>query len=150
VADRREVVVKAVEVELADLRGWADQVGRASSDMGAAHGYATGNIADADFGRILELITGDYAAMIPKFHQVLAEDESRLGKTRDALGSVAQAYRAADERSNGRFAALPGGGTATTAAPPPPHWCRRATRGPLCPTRPRSPSDSSSTRSATW
>lgn len=98
-----------VEVELADLRGWAQQVGRASSDMGSARGYATSNIADADFGKILELISGPYADMLPKFHGVLQEDNTRLGKTREALNSAAQAYREADERANGRLAHLPGG-----------------------------------------
>lgn len=98
-----------VEVELADLRGWAQQVGRASSDMGTAKGYATSNIADADFGKILELISGPYAEMLPKFHGVLQEDSVRLGQTRAALDAVAKAYQEADQRSSGRFAHLPGG-----------------------------------------
>lgn len=98
-----------VEVELADLRGWAQQVGRASSDLGAAHSYASGNIADADFGKILELISGPYADMLPKFHAVLHEDNTRLGKTGHALDSAARAYKEADDRATGRLAHLPGG-----------------------------------------
>jgi hypothetical protein len=101
--------VTQVEVELADLRGWAQQVGRASSDLGSARNYAAGQIADADFGKILELISGAYAGMIPKFHQVLEEDSDRLGKTRDALNSAAKGYREADDRAHGRLAHLPGG-----------------------------------------
>ncbi|GAB3970488.1 hypothetical protein V1634_22875 [Plantactinospora veratri] len=100
-----------VSVELSDLRGWAQQVGRVSADMGSARDYAAGQIADADFGRILELITGPYAGMIPKFHNVLSEDGLRLGKTRDGLNTSATAYREADERSSGRLTRLAGGQT---------------------------------------
>jgi uncharacterized protein YukE len=104
--------VAQVEVELADLRGWARQVGRASSDMGSAHSYATSNIADAEFGKILELISGPYAGMIPKLHQILQEDSTRLGKTGNGLNSAARAYKEADDRATGRLAKLPGGQTA--------------------------------------
>ncbi|HCT77120.1 MAG TPA: hypothetical protein DGT23_11120 [Micromonosporaceae bacterium] len=100
-------------VELGDLRGFAQQVGRASTDMGAGRNYAASNIADAEFGKILELISGDYADLIPKFHNVLREDSTRLGATRDGLNSVAKSYKEADEASAGRLATLPGGGTGT-------------------------------------
>lgn len=102
-----------VAVELADLRGWAEQVGRASTDAGAAKSYAASHIADADFGRILELISGDYADLIPKFHTILQEDCTRLGKTRDGLKSAAAAYKEADDKASGRLAQLPGGQTGT-------------------------------------
>lgn len=108
-----EDIVSEVVVELADLRGWARQVGRASTDMGAARNYAAGNIADADFGRILEVITGAYAEMIPQFHQVLQEDSARLAATSAALDAAATAYQEADDRANGRLARLPGGETGT-------------------------------------
>lgn len=100
-----------VMVELADLRGWAQQVGRASTDMGAARDYGATHIADADFGKILELITGPYADMIPKFHGILHEGSTRLGKTRDGLDQAARSYKEADERARGRLAQLPGGQT---------------------------------------
>ncbi|HEX6685985.1 MAG TPA: hypothetical protein VF062_24625 [Candidatus Limnocylindrales bacterium] len=100
-----------VAVELSDLRGFAKQVGRASTDMGAAKNYAASHVVDADFGKILELITGDYAAMIPKFHAVLQEDSSRLGSTRDGLNMAATNYQEADEKAAGRLANLPGGQT---------------------------------------
>lgn len=102
-----------VTVELADLRGWARQVDRAAEDMACARRYATQHIADADFGRILELITGPYAGLISSFHTVLAEDSDRLAKTGDALESVATAYREADARASGqrgsRYAGPAGG-----------------------------------------
>jgi uncharacterized protein YukE len=103
-----------VEVEISDLRGWAQQVGRAGKDLGAAHGYATGNIGDADFGRILEIITSDYAALIPKFHAVLQADGGGLDAAGGALTATANDYKRMDERSRNHFTKLPGGETAHT------------------------------------
>lgn len=100
-----------ITVELSDLRGWAGQVERGSGAMEAAHGYAASNIADADFGRILELITGDYAALITAFHTVLQADATGLGRASTALGSSADTYQAEDERSRERFTTI-GGQTA--------------------------------------
>ncbi|GIH10027.1 hypothetical protein Rhe02_80940 [Rhizocola hellebori] len=100
-----------VAVELGDLRGWAQQVGRASGDMDASHDYATTHIADADFGKILELITGDYAALIGKFHDILSADSDGLGSTRDALSSAATAYHDADEQVAGNVAQVAGQAT---------------------------------------
>lgn len=103
----------SVEVEISDLRGWAEQVGRAGKDLGSAHGYATGNLGDADFGRILELITSDYAALLPKFHDVLKADGAGLDLAGGALTASANDYRSMDERSRNHFT-FPGGETAHT------------------------------------
>jgi hypothetical protein len=65
------IMATGFAVKISDLRGWARQVGRASGDLDSARRYAAGNIADADFGRILETITGDYAAMLSPFHTIL-------------------------------------------------------------------------------
>jgi uncharacterized protein YukE len=99
-----------VSVEISDLRGWASQVGRASGDLRSAHGYAAGNIADADFGRVLEVITGDYATMLPRFHNILQADSTGLGQERAALHASADAYQDADDRSGDHFSQLAGGG----------------------------------------
>lgn len=72
-------------VELSDLGGWSRQVSRASGDLGNAEDYARSHISDGDFGRILELITGDYEALISTFHQALATDSQRLGSFSGAL-----------------------------------------------------------------
>lgn len=104
----------ALEVEISDLRGWAQQVGRASKDMGSAHGYATGHIADADFGKILDLMTGEYAKLIPKLHGILNGDNTGLDTTGRALDASATSYKQMDERSSNHFTQLPGGGTAHT------------------------------------
>ncbi|MET0135176.1 MAG: hypothetical protein ABW215_16475 [Kibdelosporangium sp.] len=103
-----------ISVEISDLRGWARQVGRASDHMGSAHGYATGNIADAEFGAILELITGDYAAMLPKLHGILQADSTGLDHEEAALDTAANEYKASDARSSDHFTKLAGGGNLHT------------------------------------
>ncbi|SDC13201.1 hypothetical protein [Actinokineospora iranica] len=99
-----------VTVELSDLRGWAAQTGRGSADLGAAHGYASSHIADADFGAILELITGDYAALLPKMHGILESDSSGMGQEQRALSASADAYQDADRQGRDRFVELGGSG----------------------------------------
>jgi hypothetical protein len=103
-----------VSVEISDLKGWSAQVGRASGDMTAAHGYATGNVADADFGAILEMITGDYAAMLGKVHAVLQADGTGLDHERAALSSCADAYKQVDEKSGDHFTNIAGVGNVHT------------------------------------
>lgn len=96
-------------VECSDLRGWASQVSRASDDMGAAHKYALGQIADADFGKILELITGPYAGLLEPFHSVLEADGTRLGKTSEALKTAEKIYQGMESEAGDRFAKLDAG-----------------------------------------
>lgn len=101
-------------VEISDLRGWACQVGRASDDLDSARRYAVGNIADADFGRILETITRDYAAMLSQFHNILQADSIGLDHERAALNASADVYKAVDSRSRDHFSRLAGGVTLHT------------------------------------
>lgn len=95
----------AMEVELVDLRAWAQQVER----NGAAATYlgdeASGTIGDGDFGRILELITGEYESMLPAFHAVLREDGSRLESMGAALREAARDYARTDRRVAQEFGA---------------------------------------------
>jgi uncharacterized protein YukE len=104
-----------VTVELSDLRGWATQVGRAGTDLNAAHGYATQHLADNDFGRILELISADYGALLGAFQGVLEADGKGLDRVRAALGASADTYLTVDRRSRERFTQLPTGETADIA-----------------------------------
>jgi hypothetical protein len=57
-----------------------------------------------DFGAILELITGDYEAMLPKVTSALATDGSRLEQTGDTLQSI----RVDFERTDAHVAQLYG------------------------------------------
>jgi uncharacterized protein YukE len=82
--------------------------------MGASNGYATSNIADADFGMILQLITGEYAALIGKFHDILAADRDGLRSSGEALSSAATAYHDADESVSGNVAQVAGQATTIT------------------------------------
>lgn len=93
-------------VERSDLRGWAAQVGRGSDDMKSAHGYATGQVTDGDFGFILDLITGPYDDLIGKFHGVLEADATGLDKTSKALTAAEQVYRSTDSQASDEFSKL--------------------------------------------
>ncbi|MCK2244283.1 MULTISPECIES: WXG100 family type VII secretion target [unclassified Crossiella] len=104
-----------IAVEISDLRGWAGQVGRASGDVNSAQSYATGKIADADFGRVLELITGDYAAMLTKAHAMLQADSTGLGAEKAALAASADEYKAADVKSRNHITNMGGGVTLHTS-----------------------------------
>lgn len=77
--------------------GLAAQVDRASGHMGLCHQTATVELADANFGKILELITSDYAALLPTFHHVLDESGQRLGLFGTAIEQSLQAYQDADD-----------------------------------------------------
>ncbi|MCW2793040.1 MAG: hypothetical protein JWO76_2138, partial [Nocardioides sp.] len=75
-------------VELADLRGWAGQVGRAGTDCGGLSGYLATNVPDGDFGRILSLITGPYEGMATSVREGVATDGDRLGLFGTSLTAV--------------------------------------------------------------
>lgn len=83
-------------VELPDLRGWAAQVSRAGADSTGLSGYAATYVPDGDFGRILEVITGDYESMIPQVQAVLSQDGRRLTETGAALTAIAQDFANVD------------------------------------------------------
>lgn len=76
-------------VELSELRGYAALVARAADDCAAIAARARTDVADGDFGRILELVTYDYEALLPPCHQVLTEDGRRLDRTARTLHAVA-------------------------------------------------------------
>ncbi|WP_405160187.1 WXG100 family type VII secretion target [Nocardia sp. NBC_01499] len=95
-----------LSVEVADLRGWAEQVGRAGTDTFEGHNYAQRNIVDADFGKILELITEDYAKLLPALGDVLLADSEGMDKTRRALLYAADEYRRTDRNFASEIAKL--------------------------------------------
>lgn len=85
-----------LSVEVSDLKGWSEQVNRAGGDMYTANDYAEKYLNDADFGKILELITGDYAALLPKVQTVLDADGKRLRTSGLALEYAADDYTQRD------------------------------------------------------
>lgn len=96
-----------LEVELADLRGWATQVQRSGETMTQMGSEAPATIADGDFGAVLELVTGEYEALLPVFHAVLPEDGSRLSETASALREVARDLAGTDREVAARFGGQP-------------------------------------------
>lgn len=85
-------------VELADLRGWAGQVGRSGTDCDGLADYLSTNVPDGDFGRILSLITGPYEAMATGVRQGLATDGERLGLFGTSLTAVGNDLARTDAR----------------------------------------------------
>lgn len=85
-------------VELPDLRGWAAQVRRAGADSTGLSGYAGTHIPDGDFGRILEVITGDYESILPQVQAVLTQNGRRLTETGALLTAIAKDFQNVDAR----------------------------------------------------
>lgn len=83
-------------VELADLRGWSGQVGRAGDDCAELASYVGTYVPDGDFGRILSLITGDYESMARTVQQALVTDGQRLDATGDSLRAVGRDFAETD------------------------------------------------------
>ncbi|MEV6276756.1 hypothetical protein [Nocardia sp. NPDC051832] len=83
-------------VEVADLGGWAEQVGRGGRALGKVHSYATSEIADANFGRILEKLSGDYSKFLPVVHTALQLDGDRISDAESALIYAGDEYRRTD------------------------------------------------------
>jgi uncharacterized protein YukE len=85
-------------VELADLRGWARQVGRAADGCGYLADYVRSFAPDGDFGPILALIRSDYERLVARVDEVLAVDAARLAETQAALQHAATRYAHTDAR----------------------------------------------------
>ncbi len=83
-------------VELSDLRGYAALVESAGADTTGLADYARSHVTDGDFGRILELITAEYEALIPAFHAVLDADGEGLRAMAGGLDAVRADYVTTD------------------------------------------------------
>ena len=94
-----------LRVELADLRGYADQVGRAGEACASLADYVATFVPDGDFGRILSLITPDYEHLVLRVRETLEADSARLASTRAGLRHVARRYARTDARVAQRFGA---------------------------------------------
>ena len=94
-----------LRVELADLRGYADQVGRAGEACASLADYVATFVPDGDFGRILSLITPDYEHLVLRVRETLEADSTRLASTRVGLRHVAKRYARTDARVAQRFGA---------------------------------------------
>ncbi|MFD8098401.1 WXG100 family type VII secretion target [Nocardia fluminea] len=96
-------------VEIADLRGWSTQVGRSGTHLFEAHNFSARTINDANFGRIMDLLKGDYEKMVPAIHDVLLASTENMDKARRALATSAEEYVNADRNFAKSFADLDAG-----------------------------------------
>jgi uncharacterized protein YukE len=87
-----------LRVELADLRGWADQVGRAGGDCAYLADYVGSFVPDGDFGPILTPIRADYERLTGCVRDVLEREAGRLDDTGAALRHAAARYASTDAR----------------------------------------------------
>ncbi|WP_157172075.1 hypothetical protein [Nocardia higoensis] len=101
----------AFSVEISDLNGWAAQVGRNSGYMENTYTCSLIGMTSTDFGKILEIITADYAELLPKFHDALDTASKRLASTQQALVFASQEYVRVDSDWAGEIAELDNGQT---------------------------------------
>lgn len=94
-----------LRVDLSSLGAWSHQVERAGSHLDRAAGYGRAHIGDGDFGRILELITGDYEALISTFHNILETDADRLASFASALDLTREDFAETDAQVAQTFGA---------------------------------------------
>ncbi|WP_310530094.1 hypothetical protein [Nocardioides sp.] len=105
-----------LRVDLSSLGAWSDQVERAGDNLGTAGEYSRSHLSDGDFGRILELITSDYEALIGSFHSVLDTDAQRLTGFSSALDLTREDFAETDAQVAQTFglgAAIVDGGSVT-------------------------------------
>ncbi|PUA79768.1 hypothetical protein [Nocardioides currus] len=81
-----------LRVDLPELRGYATALDDVSRDLGGCEGLANSYCVDADFGKIVEELTSDYAALLPQMKELLAENET-----------VMRQYAVATDRTVGDF-----------------------------------------------
>ena len=87
-----------LRVDLPDMRGYAGLLDAVRLELGAVHAQVETYCANADFGRIVEDLTSDYAALLPHLHALLAENESVMRSFAVALDQQTMDYERTDER----------------------------------------------------
>ncbi|MEU4314472.1 hypothetical protein [Nocardia sp. NPDC024068] len=95
-------------VEISDLRGWSGQVGRSGTHLFEGHGYALRNINDPEFGRIMDLIKGDYSRLLPALHDMLLASSENMDRAKNALEITANDYVDVDRKLAGSLAGADG------------------------------------------
>jgi len=85
-------------VELADLRGWAAQVGRAGGDCAYLADYLASFVPDGDFGPVLSPIRADYERFAAQTRELLADEADLLAHTGAALRYAAESFARTDAR----------------------------------------------------
>lgn len=114
--DERTPDAGPLRVELPELRGYAQALDDISRDLGGCEALASGYCGDADFGKIVEGLTGDYAALLPQVKELLAENETLMRSYAVALDRTVADYESTDDGVASRFEGDGIGGGRGTAA----------------------------------
>lgn len=92
-----------LQVDLPELRGYGDALDDIARDLGACSDLASSYCADADFGKIVEDLTSDYASLLPQLKEVLAENETLMREYARAIDTTASDFASTDDGVASRF-----------------------------------------------
>ncbi len=92
-----------LRVDVPELRGYSDALDDCSRNLGSIEARASASCNDADFGKIVEDLTGDYATLLPQLKDLLAENESLMRDYALAVDKTAAEYVATDDGVSSRF-----------------------------------------------
>lgn len=92
-----------LQVDLPDLRGYAGLTDQLSQDLGAIATMADVYCRDADFGKIVEDLTEDYATLLPQLKTLLDENETVMRAYARALDRGALNYERTDDGVAAQF-----------------------------------------------
>lgn len=92
-----------LEVDLAELRGYADAIDDISRDAGGVEHLVASTCVTTDFGKIVEEMTADYAILLPQVKEVLAETEDRLARYARNVDLTAADFLETDDGVASRF-----------------------------------------------
>lgn len=106
-----------LRVDLPDMRGYGQLLDEVRRDLGAVHDQVESYCANADFGKIVEDLTDDYAQLLPHLKELLAENETVMRAYAVALDEQTVDYERTDETVADSFGGRGvHGGTGTNAA----------------------------------
>lgn len=83
---------REMQVDLSELDAYVALVQRASDDLTAVGASAASGVSQSDFGPILEVMTGAYNALVPRMHETLEQDGTRMGDHAEALKATARDF----------------------------------------------------------
>lgn len=107
-----------LRVELPELRGYAQALDDVSRDLGGCEALASSYCGTADFGRIVEDLTGDYEALLPQLKELLAENEDLMRQYSVAVDRTVTDFERTDDGVASRFQGDGIGGGRGTASYP--------------------------------
>lgn len=96
-----------LEVELADLRGYADVVDDIAGYLRKMAGHAETHCPDADFGPLLEPMSAEYSKLVPQLITFMDHQQMRMESSAVALDQTLADLRKTDADQAGRFGPRP-------------------------------------------